>query len=139
MREERGDIGATTLDGGGCVFGVEHGRIKKMSAHLAIEQPLFKDKPHGWIQWKGTNVCIDLHCTCGAHIHFDGDFLYNWLCPKCDRLWEMGTHMPMYEVAAERREEVLKEDSVQHPEAEDVWAVTPESASPSPEPQTTQS
>ena len=34
------------------------------------------DGPHGWIQWKGTDVCIDLHCECGSHGHVDGDFVY---------------------------------------------------------------
>lgn len=24
------------------------------------------DKPHGWIQWKGTDVCVDIYCKCGC-------------------------------------------------------------------------
>lgn len=85
-----------------------------MIDHLEIEQSLFRDKPHGWIQWKGTDVCIDLHCTCGEHLYFDGFFLYYFTCPYCDRLWEMGTYILMYEVPAERREAVLKDSCVQN-------------------------
>lgn len=28
-------------------------------------QERYADQPHGWIQWKGTNVCLDYHCVCG--------------------------------------------------------------------------
>lgn len=86
-----------------------------MSDHLKIEEPLFKGRPHGWIQWKGTDVCIDLHCECGALLHYDGDFLYYFVCTHCNRLWEMGTHIPIYEVPAEKRDEVMKAGMVKHP------------------------
>ena len=29
-----------------------------------------------FIQWKGTDVCMDFHCKCGAHLHIDGMFVY---------------------------------------------------------------
>lgn len=32
--------------------------------------------PHGWIQWKGTDVCMDFHCECGEANHYDGYFAY---------------------------------------------------------------
>ncbi len=41
------------------------------------------DGPHGWIQWKGTNVCMDLHCACGAHLHADEEFFYSVRCGHC--------------------------------------------------------
>lgn len=64
-------------------------------SHLHIQ----KDTgPHVWIQWKGTNVCCDVHCECGYSGHYDGDFMYFLKCPKCERVWEVGTHMPIYEV-----------------------------------------
>jgi len=67
-------------------------------SHLHIEEPLFKDKPYIWIQWKGTNVCCDISCDCGASLHFDGDFLYFFKCPSCGQVWEVGTHVPIYKV-----------------------------------------
>lgn len=45
--------------------------------------------PHAFIQWKGTDVCMDFHCDCGAHCHFDGDFAYAVKCPHCETIWEM--------------------------------------------------
>jgi hypothetical protein len=50
-----------------------------------------QDFPHGWIQWKGTEVCIDLHCECGHHGHFDGEFFYFYSCPKCDKKYAVGS------------------------------------------------
>ena len=47
--------------------------------------------PHAFIQWKGTDVCMDFWCECGAHCHFDGDFAYTVKCPHCSTVWEMPT------------------------------------------------
>jgi hypothetical protein len=90
--------------------------MDKEESHLAVESPLFDGKPHGWIQWKGTDVCIDLYCECGEHCHYDGDFLYFFICPQCDRLWEVGTHVPIYEVSGAKREEVIKRNNVKRPD-----------------------
>lgn len=43
--------------------------------------------PYAFIQWKGTNVCADIHCACGAQIHFDGGFMYAVKCPHCGAEW----------------------------------------------------
>ena len=45
---------------------------------------------HGWIQWKGTDVCMDVHCACGHHGHIDGDFFYRYQCPKCGAHYAVG-------------------------------------------------
>lgn len=70
-------------------------------SHLDVESPLFEKKPHVWIQWKGTDVCADIHCECGAHLHFDGDFMYFFRCPYCETVWETGTHIAIYKVKPE--------------------------------------
>ena len=37
-----------------------------------------------FIQWKGTDVCIDIHFPCcGTFIHVDGYFMYAIKCPAC--------------------------------------------------------
>jgi hypothetical protein len=36
--------------------------------------------PANFLQWKGTDVCIDLHCVCGRSPHYDGEFLNSWRC-----------------------------------------------------------
>jgi hypothetical protein len=46
-----------------------------------------------FIQWKGTNVCLDFYCPCGAHGHLDGDFAYHVKCPACGQVYEMGTQV----------------------------------------------
>ena len=45
-------------------------------------------KARGWIQWKGTDVCIDIHCRCGELSHFDGGFMYYIKCPYCGQVYK---------------------------------------------------
>ena len=41
-------------------------------------------KGTAFIQWKGTDVCMDALCNeCGENFHIDGDFMYSITCPKC--------------------------------------------------------
>lgn len=61
-------------------------------------QDMMVDKPHAWIQWKGTNVCMDVHCLCGYHSHVDDEFAYYVVCPMCQRKWMMNGHVEMIEV-----------------------------------------
>lgn len=44
---------------------------------------------HAFIQWKGTDVCLDFYCECGEVGHFDGYFAYELKCPTCGVIWEM--------------------------------------------------
>ena len=65
-----------------------------------------KGDAHGWIQWKGTDACIDLHCRCGYHGHRDGDFLYFVECPECNRAYALGQNIKLIELTPEQRAEV---------------------------------
>lgn len=47
------------------------------------------EEPSAYIQWKGTEVCMDFHCLCGAFCHLDAEFAYVVQCPHCKRMWEM--------------------------------------------------
>src|SRR5665213_2819957 len=69
------------------------------SDNLTLDGERFKDQPHGWIQWKGTDVCIDIHCGCGEALHADTDFLYSFICPHCGRHYQMGSHVAIYELS----------------------------------------
>ena len=60
-----------------------------------------EDTPGCFIQWKGTDVCIDLYCPCGAMGHYNGGFLYAWKCPECQAVWEMGCEVRMRRAAAD--------------------------------------
>ena len=54
--------------------------------------------PSGWIQWKGTAVCVDLYCTCGAHLHYDGDFMYYIQCAHCKQHYECDGHITLHPI-----------------------------------------
>ncbi len=55
-------------------------------------------EPHGWIQWKGTDVCMDLHCACGELSHVDTDFVYHMECPYCHRVYFCNGHIELIEL-----------------------------------------
>lgn len=48
-----------------------------------------RPETHAFIQWKGTDVCMDFRCDCGAEPHIDGYFAHNIKCHKCGTLWQM--------------------------------------------------
>lgn len=52
-------------------------------------------KPHGWIQWKGTDVCMDVHCQCGELGHIDADFAYYVGCKACGRVYMTNGHIEL--------------------------------------------
>ena len=58
------------------------------------------DGPNGWIQWKGTSVCMDLHCVCGRMEHYDGDFFYFYEC-RCGRKYGVGMNVKLIELTPE--------------------------------------
>lgn len=61
---------------------------------------------HGWVQWKGTEVCIDLHCKCGHHGHFDGGFFYFYQCPACGAKYAVGQVVRLIPLTDAQAEEV---------------------------------
>lgn len=63
-----------------------------------------QDVPNGWIQWKGTDVCMDIHCKCGENSHVDGDFQYFFVCPKCKTSYAVGCNVKMIELTPEQIE-----------------------------------
>lgn len=48
------------------------------------------------IQWKGTDVCIDIICPkCGNQDHIDADFCYFVRCESCKTTWRLGTEVSL--------------------------------------------
>jgi hypothetical protein len=45
---------------------------------------------NAFIQWKGTDVCMDVHCPCGTHSHIDDEFVYYVRCPGCGVAYKVG-------------------------------------------------
>jgi len=68
--------------------------------------------PYAWLQWKGTDCCVDIYCVCGAQLHYDGDFMYYIQCPKCKRYFECDAHIKLFEVDLKDPEN----HSIQYPE-----------------------
>jgi hypothetical protein len=56
------------------------------------------DGPHGWIQWKGTDVCMDIVCSCGASGHIDQDFAYHYKCMSCNKFFDIAGYVHLIEV-----------------------------------------
>ena len=61
---------------------------------------------HVYIQWKGTEVCMDVHCECGNHAHSDAEFAYFVECAKCHRIYEVGCYTRLYVVSHDQRADV---------------------------------
>jgi hypothetical protein len=66
-------------------------------------------KPLALLQHKGTNVCMDVHCVCGHHSHFDTDFTYFLRCPKCDALYAVGHVLALHPLPKEQAEFILQD------------------------------
>lgn len=74
-------------------------RERSWQAARDAERP--KGEAHNFIQWKGTQVCMDLWCSCGGSSHLDADFAYNVRCPYCGQVWNMGWSVEMRPAAAD--------------------------------------
>lgn len=68
----------------------------------ASQWPLWKDRAHGAIQWKGTNVCMDVRCSCGAYGHIDAEFFYNYECAACGAKYAVDSHVALIPLTAEQ-------------------------------------
>ena len=77
-------------------IGKEHARECVITRHPSLDRENEMDRPNGWIQWKGTDACIDLYCKCGEQFHYDGDFMYHVKCPYCGQVYEVGGHVKLY-------------------------------------------
>lgn len=74
-------------------------------------QETYKDEPHGFIQWKGTNVCMDVYCKCGTHFHIDSDFAYYVKCPKCKKIYMCNSHIELIQIDEEPESCVVTDEN----------------------------
>jgi hypothetical protein len=68
------------------------------SYHDLVDAETKIDGPHGWVQWKGTEVCMDVHCACGAHLHVDASFAYAVGCPHCGKVYAASPYIRLVEL-----------------------------------------
>ena len=61
-------------------------------------QETYSHQSHGWIQWKGTTACMDIHCNCGWQGHVDSSFLYYIKCPKCKSIYMLNGHIEFIKI-----------------------------------------
>jgi hypothetical protein len=54
-------------------------------------------RPCAFIQWKGTDVCMDVYCLCGQQFHIDATFTYAVQC-RCGKRYEMSSMIEMREI-----------------------------------------
>lgn len=54
--------------------------------------------PSASIQWKGTDVCLDFYCDCGAQSHFDGYFCYAIQCAQCGKIYGLRPEIKLVEI-----------------------------------------
>ena len=48
-----------------------------------------------FIQWKGTDICMDFWCDCGTKNHYDGYFAYYVQCKGCKQVYKLDTKVMM--------------------------------------------
>lgn len=69
--------------------------FEKVSTH---DDARFDGKPRARIQYKGTDLCADIDCSCGEPGHVDGMFAYHIKCGHCGRLWALSMTVEMLPV-----------------------------------------
>lgn len=73
-------------------------KVAKTQQEAFDVEEKFDGVPHGLIQWKGTEVCMDVHCKCGESFHIDGTFAYNVKCPECETIYAVNGHVELIEL-----------------------------------------
>lgn len=63
-------------------------------------------EPFAAIQWKGTNVCMDIHCECGKHSHIDEEFVYHVKCPSCGKVYMCNSYIELIPLTEEEAKQV---------------------------------
>lgn len=58
----------------------------------------FPGRAHVNIQWKGTDICADIHCQCGTYSHVDGYIYGEWICRGCHKGFKLAWTAIAYEV-----------------------------------------
>jgi hypothetical protein len=70
-------------------------------ARDAVFQPVPGTDAECFIQWKNTELCVDIYCPCDPSTprHFDGYFAHRLQCDNCSAVYEMGTQVRMRRLA----------------------------------------
>lgn len=89
---------------------LQHEPCNDYDAIYGEDDAAHEGKPHGWIQWKGTRPCIDLHCSCGAHGHIDASyFFYHYKCVACGQKYALGQCIRLIPLTPEQVAKIERE------------------------------
>jgi len=61
-------------------------------------QERYKNHPHGLINWRWANVCMDVHCRCGAVSHADFGLAHYIECIACGAVYLCNGHVELIEL-----------------------------------------
>ncbi len=84
------------------------------SATTQTEASNLFEKHHGqggFIQWKGTDVCMDFHCECGQSNHYDGFFAYTIKCKGCGNVYAASPNIEMVRILHPTDDNHLEDDT----------------------------
>lgn len=59
------------------------------------------DDKYACVQWKGTDVCMDIACDCGESFHVDGMFAYSVKCPDCGNVYFLNPNIELIKLENE--------------------------------------
>lgn len=65
-------------------------------------EELKAETPYGSLQYKGSDICADLHCSCGFLGHVDGAFCYYYECSQCGKKYALGMNIKLIELTEEQ-------------------------------------
>ena len=75
------------------------------------QEKRLEDRNYAFLQWKGTQVCMDLYCVCGEQWHLDEDFTYAVRCPHCRRVFKVEPYVRIHEVPEDEvHSEIIEAD-----------------------------
>lgn len=84
-----------------------NGKVAKDHEEALSIQETYENKPSGWIQWKGTDACMDIRCKCGHLSHVDAEFAYFIQCPACRTVFMCNGHIELIEVKNPPEDEAI--------------------------------
>jgi len=95
-----------------------HGsRLQREKDALLLEPD--PPRPYGWIQWKGTNACMDLYCTCGEQFHIDDIACYYVKCTDCGQVYACNGYFKLTSLYYEPTGTKIDEDQAEAKLVED--------------------
>lgn len=77
---------------------IKQGRIAANSDEAYNIEVTHDNVPHARIQWKGTDVCMDVYCKCGNDGHIDAMFAHCYKCYSCGTTYVCSSFIELIEI-----------------------------------------